>query len=62
MKRILVNSLLLTVVIILFAACSGKRKGDVLPSAKLEAVLYDYHLAQVIVNDLPHNQRYKKDL
>ena len=62
MKRILVNSLLLTVVIILFAACSSKRKGDVLPSAKLEAVLYDYHLAQVIVNDLPHNQRYKKDL
>ena len=62
MKRILVNSLLLTVVIALLAACSVKSKPEVLPSATLEAVLYDYHLAQVIVNDLPSNQRYKKDL
>ena len=46
----------------LSVACSNKRRVDVLPTAKLEAVLYDYHLAQVIVGDLPSNQRYKKDL
>ena len=62
MKRSLAHSLLLTVAILLLAACSGQRKDSVLPSEKLEAVLYDYHLAQVIVNDLPSNQRYKKDL
>lgn len=62
MKRSLANSLLLTVVITLLAACSGDRKASVLPASKLEAVLYDYHMAQVIVNDLPSNQRYKKDL
>ena len=62
MKKILVNSLLLAAAIALFSACSDKRKDDVLPTSKLEAVLYDYHLAQVIVNDLPSNQRYKKDL
>ena len=47
---------------VLSVACSDKRRSNVLPSAKLEAVLYDYHLAQVIVNDLPSSQRYKKDL
>ena len=62
MKRNLVNSLLLTAVIVLFSACTHKRKAEVLPSETLEAVLYDYHLAQVMVHDLPLNQRYKKDL
>lgn len=64
MRRSRVNSLLLVaaIVLLVLGACSGKRKSDVLPPAKLEAVLYDYHLAQVIINDLPSNQRYKKDL
>ena len=29
---------------------------------KLEAILFDYHLAQVMINDLPSSERYKKDL
>lgn len=64
MKRSRVNSFLLVVgiVTLLFTACTDKRKADVLPPDKLEAVLYDYHLAQVMINDLPSNQRYKKDL
>lgn len=61
MKRNPVNNLLLAFAVALLAACSNKQ-ADVLPVAKLEAVLYDYHLAQVIVSDLPSNQRYKKDL
>ena len=48
--------------LLLCFACSGKRNDEVLPSAKLEAVLYDYHIAQAIVNDLPASQRFKKDL
>lgn len=48
--------------LLLCSACSGKRNDEVLPSAKLEAVLYDYHIAQAIVNDLPASQRFKKDL
>ena len=64
MKRNRANSLLLiaALVLLVLSACSGKRKGNVLPTAKLEAVLYDYHLEQVIVNDLPVKERYKKDL
>lgn len=62
MKKSRVYRLLFIVVVAFSIACSDKRKVDVLPAAKLEAVLYDYHLAQVIVGDLPSNQRYKKEL
>lgn len=62
MRRRSVYILFLVAVVALLAACSDTRKPDVLPTAKLEAVLYDYHLAQVIVGDLPSNQRYKKKL
>lgn len=50
------------VVLSLLSACAEKPKGDVIPPDKLEDVLYDYHLAQVMISDLPSSQRYKKDL
>ena len=64
MKRNRVNSCLLVVaaLLLLLCACTDRRKEQVLPTDKLEAVLYDYHLAQVMINDLPSNQRFKKDL
>lgn len=64
MRRNRVSNLLLVAasLLLLFSACSDKRKGAALSSEKLEAVLYDYHLAQIIVGDLPSGQRYKKDL
>ena len=46
----------------LFAACTNKRPSDVLSPPKLEAILYDYHIAQSMVSDLPSSERYKKDL
>lgn len=49
-------------VLLMFSSCADRRGAEVLPTSKLEAVLYDYHLAQVIVNDLPSSQRYKKEL
>lgn len=61
-KRSSINILLLMVAMVLSVACSEKHRGGMLSPAKLEAVLYDYHLAQVIVSDLPSSQRYKKDL
>lgn len=57
-----VNRLVFAAVILLCFACNERSKDNMLPVAKMEAVLYDYHLAQVIVGDLPFNQRYKKDL
>ena len=64
MKRSSVNILLLLigVAMLVCSGCSHKRKAGVLPPAKLEAVLYDYHLVQVMINDLPSGERYKKDL
>lgn len=53
---------ILLAVVVLLVACHNGRPSDVLPPEKLEAVLYDYHLVQVIVNDMPSNERYKKDL
>ena len=52
---------MLLALVVLLASCRNKRPSDVLPPEKLEAVLYDYHLVQVLVSDLPTNQRYKKD-
>ena len=62
MKRSSIDWVLLIIVVALSIACTDKRKVDVLSTTKLEAVLRDYHLAQVIIGDLPSNQRYKKDL
>ena len=53
---------MLLVLVVLLASCRNRRPSDVLPPEKLEAVLYDYHLVQVMVNDMPTNERYKKDL
>ena len=50
------------VVCALLVACHNRRPSNVLAPEKLEEVLYDYHLVQAIVNDMPSNERYKKDL
>lgn len=63
MKRVLRNSLwVVSAAWLLLASCEEKVRTDVLPPEKLEAILYDYHLAQVMVSDLPSSERYKKDL
>lgn len=63
MKRKLRNSLLVaSAVWLLLASCGEKVRTDVLLPEKLEAILYDYHLAQVMVSDLPSSERYKKEL
>ena len=63
MRRNRSNLLLVAVcLLLLLSACSDKRREAALSSAKLEAVLYDYHMTQIIVGDLPSGQRYKKDL
>lgn len=64
MKRSSLNRflLLIGVAMLVLSGCSHRRRAGAIPPEKLEAVLYDYHLAQVMVNDLPSSERYKKDL
>lgn len=64
MPRLIRNNRTLTAIlsVLLIAACTVKRPSDVLPPEKLESVLYDYHLTQSIISDMPASERYKKDL
>ena len=61
-KQIRNNALILCLGILLFASCWERQRVNVLTPKKLEAVLYDYHLAQVMTNDLGYSERYMKDL
>ncbi len=44
------------------ASCRVKRPDTVLPDAKLEAVLYDYHIAKSMSEQVPYDEGYKRVL
>lgn len=44
------------------AACQVKRPDTVLTDAEMENVLYDYHIAKAMGEDIPYNDSYKKVL
>lgn len=56
MKKIIPYIFFLFIVLI---SCDNRPK-DVLSKAKLEAVLYDYHIAQGLIDQLPSDQRQDK--
>lgn len=58
-SRILVLSCLLSALFL--TGCRVRRPSDVMSPKEMERVLYDYHLAQAEVMDLPRDQRYKRD-
>lgn len=44
------------------AGCKVKRPKEVLSETKMENLLYDYHIAKAMGEDLPYNDNYKKAL
>lgn len=40
--------------------CKVKRPNDVIPESQMEELLYDYHMAQALSENLPYNENYKK--
>jgi len=55
-RKIKTNTFGLLIALLLlmtFSGCRVRRPDDVLSPRKMEAVLYDYHLAQAIVTELP---------
>ena len=44
------------------AGCKVKRPDDVISESKMENLLYDYHLAKSMGDNLPYNENYKKTL
>ena len=59
MKTRLSNILLLAILAVLVSSCRLKRPDDVLSPRKMEAVLYEYHMAQALVSDLPKDEKFK---
>lgn len=53
------NILLLAVLAVLVSGCRLKRPDDVLSPKKMEAILYDYHMAQALVSELPKEEKFK---
>lgn len=47
---------------ILAASCKVKRPDEVLPESTMENLLYDYHIAKAMGDNLPYNENYKKVL
>lgn len=53
---------ILLLVAVCLASCQVKRPDTVLSDAKMEAILYDYHIAKALGDELPYNESYKKVL
>lgn len=56
------SALCILAALLLLVACGKKLPSGVLPPEQLEAILYDYHLAQSMISELPASERYTKDL
>ena len=49
---------LAVVLLLVLSGCRLKRPDDVLSPKKMEQFLYDYHMAQAIIQDLPKEEKY----
>ena len=47
---------------IFVTGCTVKRPNEVLPESTMEDLLYDYHIAKAMGDNLPYNENYKKVL
>ena len=48
--------------VLCLTSCKVKRPDTILSDAQMEAVLYDYHIAKVMGEQLPYNENYKREL
>lgn len=48
--------------IFVLAGCKVKRPDDVISEKKMEDLLYDYHIAKAMGDNVPYNENYKKAL
>jgi head-tail adaptor/ubiquitin len=62
MRKLSFGCALLLIALQLFAlaSCSVKRPHDILSQGKMEDILYDYHLARSVSDNLPYDQSYKE--
>ena len=53
---------LVCIVVFAVAGCKVKRPSDVISESKMENLLYDYHVAKSMGDNLPYSENYKKAL
>lgn len=46
----------------MIVSCQVKRPDNVIPESQMEDLLYDYHMAQALGDDLPYTENYKRVL
>lgn len=52
--------LVFSFIISTFLSCELKMPKEVIPENKMEDILYDYHIAKAMAEEVPYNERYKK--
>ncbi|MDR0976251.1 MAG: DUF4296 domain-containing protein [Prevotellaceae bacterium] len=62
MKRLRQFPLYGLLLLLSLTACRVKRPDTVLPDAVMERLLYDYHIARAMGDELPRDDNYKRDL
>ncbi|MDR0658395.1 MAG: DUF4296 domain-containing protein [Mediterranea sp.] len=50
------------ILMFILAGCQVRRPKGVIPESKMENLLYDYHIAKALGENLPYNENYKKAL
>ena len=50
------------VFIFTLTGCKVRRPKEVIPESQMEELLYDYHIAKALGENLPHNENYKRAL
>ncbi len=60
-RKMLYFSVMFTTIMTLLTACEQK-PDHVVSKSKMEQLLYDYHLAKSMINQLPPNEKYKEQL
>ena len=53
---------LVCILVFAVAGCKVKRPNDVISESEMENLLYDYHLAKSMGDNLPYSENYKKEL
>lgn len=61
-SRIRIHLCVVCMLLLVVAGCKVKRPSDVIPETEMENLLYDYHLAKSMGDNLSHTENYKKTL
>ena len=54
--------ILLIITLFIVVGCKVKRPSEVIPESTMENLLYDYHIAKALGENVPYNENYKKSL